>query len=108
METWTKAYGPIPGGLILTHTQVREKDGIGSLVTRCQLSAHAFSSDWLEAKAESEAMGTPGKSRILLGGVSTTIVIGFPLRAGLCRQVSINHTRRQETWLRLLSILEIP
>ena len=26
METWTKACGPIPGGLILTHTQIYQKD----------------------------------------------------------------------------------
>ena len=28
METWTKACGPIPGGLILTHTHMTVRDKI--------------------------------------------------------------------------------
>ena len=32
METWTKTCGPIPGGFILTHTQMKHPRSLGASV----------------------------------------------------------------------------
>ena len=68
-KTWTKAYGPIPGGLILTHTQV----ALGSLV---ELYLPVEGSQNRDSTMISRKLAIPTNTQIPLPGVRCRLLKG--------------------------------